>query len=465
MMAGMSSISAHSAPMPVLFLVADTGGGHRSAATAVAEALLRDNPGRFAPALVDPLSGPGSSRALRWIARLYGPVVRHAPWAWGVIYRATDSRRMTRLLQRTLLRVADRPVIDATARLQPGVIVSCHPLTTGAAVRASRLSTRPVSVATVVTDPVSVHAAWPHYRADRVVVASAAARQRCVARGVGADRCVELGLPVSPALLDGSPSPDGSPRPGGSLSPGGSPRPYELNRARQGSGAAGRPFRVVVTGGGEGSGGMVRRVSALVRRFDDIEVVAICGRNRRARRKLAKLAARSGERLSVHGMTPGIAGWLGWADVVATKAGPGTIAEAACCGTAILLTSRLPGQEDGNVEMVVAAGAGRYVPGVTDLLDEISRLRAGPAGRAALEAMRAASASLARPRAAADTAALIADLAGTAPAVVTDLARTTPDQLGGAAPAARPAVRPVRLAGSTRHARRERHENPPTTIG
>jgi 1,2-diacylglycerol 3-beta-galactosyltransferase len=194
-----------------------------------------------------------------------------------------------------------------------------------------------------------------------------------------------------------------------------------------------------VTGGGEGSGGIARRVSALIRHFDDIEVVAICGRNHRARHKLAKLAARSAGRLTVHGMTTSIAGWLRRADVVATKAGPGTIAEATCCGAALLLTSHLPGQEDGNVELVVTAGAGRYVPRVTDLLREIARLRADPA---ALEAMRAASARLARPRAAAETAALIAELAGTTPA-----ARQT-----------------VRLAYSTRQTRQEHHGYPSTTI-
>lgn len=421
MMAGMSSVSAHSRlPVPVLFLTADTGGGHRSAARAVAEALVRDNPGRFAPALLDPLSGPASSLPLRRAVRLYGPVIRHAPWAWGALYRATDARGVMRLLHRTLLRFADRPVIDVVTRLQPGVIVSCHPLTTEAAVRASRRGTHRVPVATIITDLVSVHAAWSHDHVDRVVVPSAVARQRCARGDVSESRCAEFGLPVSSAFLNGPP-------------------PGVRDSAWRGPGAGERPFRVVVIGGGEGSGGVARRVSALIRHFDDIEVVAICGRNHRARHKLARLALRSAGRLTVHGMTAGVAGWLRRADVVATKAGPGTIAEAACCGTALLLTSHLPGQEDGNVELVVTAGAGRYVPRVRDLLREVAQLRADPA---ALEAMRAASARLARPHAAAETAALIAELAATTPA-----ARYT-----------------VRLAYSTRRAQQDRHGDLSTTI-
>lgn len=69
----------------MLFLVADTGGGHRAAARAVAERLQQGYPGRFGPVLIDPLAGQGSPWPLRRIIRLYGPVARRAPWLWGAL--------------------------------------------------------------------------------------------------------------------------------------------------------------------------------------------------------------------------------------------------------------------------------------------------------------------------------------------------------------------------------------------
>jgi UDP-N-acetylglucosamine:LPS N-acetylglucosamine transferase len=95
--------------------------------------------------------------------------------------------------------------------------------------------------------------------------------------------------------------------------------------------------------------------------------------------------------------------------VVVGKAGPSTIAEATCCAAPLVLTSCVPGNEDGNADMVVSAGAGRYAPRLRDLVAEVGRLRRDPA---ALAAMRAASASLSRPEAAADIASLLALLAG-----------------------------------------------------
>jgi 1,2-diacylglycerol 3-beta-galactosyltransferase len=50
------------------------------------------------------------------------------------------------------------------------------------------------------------------------------------------------------------------------------------------------------------------------------------------------------------------------ADVLVTKAGPGTIAEALNAGLPIILFAKLPGQEDGNVSFVVDEQLGVWAP-------------------------------------------------------------------------------------------------------
>lgn len=107
-----------------------------------------------------------------------------------------------------------------------------------------------------------------------------------------------------------------------------------------------------------------------------------------------------------------MADWLGCADVVAGKAGPGMIAEASCCGGALVLTSHLPGQEHGNIEFVVRSGAGLSARTVRSLIGEVERLRDD---RAAVASMRLASLRLARPDAADRIAAELAALVGMAP--------------------------------------------------
>jgi 1,2-diacylglycerol 3-beta-galactosyltransferase len=152
---------------------------------------------------------------------------------------------------------------------------------------------------------------------------------------------------------------------------------------------------------------MARRAAAILRRFTDVHVVVVRGRNTALKRRLDRLALRSGDRLTVTGFLDNMSDWLRCCDLVVTKAGPGTIAEATCCGTPLLLTTHIPGQEKGNAEIVTGAGAGLRVADVRQLVSEIGRLRRD---RGTLEAMGAASARLGRPDAAGHTATLIAGL-------------------------------------------------------
>ena len=366
-------------PLPLLFLIADTGGGHRSAARAVSQALDRLYPGRFAPVLCDPLGGPGSAPLLRWFTGLYGPVIRFAPWLWGAAYHATNSRPAMALLRRTLLALADRPAVDAARVHAPAAIVSFHPLTGMAAAAARELGAPAV---TVVTDLAQAHVAWRHADVDLVIAPHAP----------GPPRRAAAALPVTREFW------------GGPL------RPGERAVLRRSLGLSEDEFLVLLAGGGEGSGGIARRAAAILRWFADVDVVAVCGRNTRLKRRLDRMAARSGGRLTVTGFTHSVADLLRCCDLVVTKAGPGTIAEAACCGAPMLLTSHLPGQETGNAELVTAAGAGRSLPGIRQLVTEIGRLREDPG---AVGAMAAAAARMGQPGAAADIAQQIAGLVTT----------------------------------------------------
>jgi 1,2-diacylglycerol 3-beta-galactosyltransferase len=168
-------------------------------------------------------------------------------------------------------------------------------------------------------------------------------------------------------------------------------------------------FTVLVCSGADGSGDIERRARVLAGSGLDISLVVICGRNRRAEAALAGLRDRRDRPVVVQGFVTNMAQWMTAADIVVTKAGPGTIAEALCAGLPLLITWFLPGQERGNMEWLIDTGAGRYVPGDAELVDEVAEL-AVP-GSPSLLSMRAAVAQLARPEAAAEVAELIRSVA------------------------------------------------------
>ena len=381
-------------PLPLLFLIGDTGGGHRSAATAVAQALEHALPGRFVPVICDPLRGPDVPRLLRWFAGLYGPCIRLTPWLWWLFWRASESPRVLGAVRRTVMAPVYGSVARAAEACRPALIVAFHPMTADPAVRARDLAGALSPVITVITDLITAHLSWRDAAVDRVVVPSAEIAARCAEDGMADERYVPLGLPVAAEFCE---------------PPLGEAERKELKRELGVQG----DFLVVLTGGAEGYGGLRRRAAAILRKTD-VDVAVICGRNRSLKRRVSRLADRAGDgRLTAHGFVGNMADWLRCADVVVGKAGPGTIAEATCCGAPLVLTSYVPGQEKGNAEFIAGAGAGVYAPRPRQLAAEIGRLRRDPT---ALAAMRDASVRAGRPGAATDIARFLAGLADAADA-------------------------------------------------
>merc|ERR1719326_2213231 len=122
---------------------------------------------------------------------------------------------------------------------------------------------------------------------------------------------------------------------------------------------------VLVVGGGDGAGSLGAIVKSLATELSKsqpgkVQVVAVCGNNERLRSKLAAEDFGEDVVVNVVGFTSAMSEYMDVADVLVTKAGPGTIAEAAIRGLPTMLSSHLYGQEWGNVPFVVNAGFGEY---------------------------------------------------------------------------------------------------------
>jgi 1,2-diacylglycerol 3-beta-galactosyltransferase len=249
-----------------------------------------------------------------------------------------------------------------------------------------------VPVITVITDLVDVHAGWACPDVDAVVIPSPGGLDRCRRAGIPAHRCHQLGLPVDSSFA--RPFPDDE----------------ERRALRRRLGLAEDRFTALVSSGADGSGGLDVRARAIAGSGLAVGLAVICGRNGAARRRLAGLRDAEGRPVPVLGFVDNMADWMRAADVVVTKAGPGTIAEALCSGLPMLLTWYIPGQERGNLEWVVDIGAGRYVPRTRELLDALAELSLP--GSPGMAAMRSAVAGAARPEATERIAELIAAMAG-----------------------------------------------------
>ena len=81
----------------LLILMSDTGGGHRSAAEAIAEAMAHLYGDTVHTTITDALA---HHTPFPWnqVGHLYAPVVTHAVWLWRLLWWLTDSPQRTRWL-------------------------------------------------------------------------------------------------------------------------------------------------------------------------------------------------------------------------------------------------------------------------------------------------------------------------------------------------------------------------------
>ena len=336
----------------VLFLISDTGGGHRSGAQAVGAALDEiQGETRFEWRIDDiathctfPLSqlGPAYSAALRF-----------APPIYGALFHATNGRRRFKSIVRFCEPLYRERLRDSFLLFKPDVIVSVHPLLNHAALRARADAGINVPIVTVITDLGRVHEAWLMPEADAVVVPAPEVYQRALERGVSPDRLRLLGHPVHPKFEDVSQS------------------KAEL---RKSLGLPADTTIALLMAGGEGGGKLLPTTLALAKSKLPFHLVVVTGRNAALKAKLEEIAPKFEIPMTILGFRNDVPSLMRAADLLVTKAGPGTLAEASITEVPVVVYDFVPGQERGNLDYVRTNGIGVVALTSSDVVQSVSRI-------------------------------------------------------------------------------------------
>lgn len=368
----------------IVFLFSDTGGGHRSAAQAIIEAIELEFPGQTTQEMID-IFREYAPPPLHLAPEIYPPLSR-MPSVWGMGYHLSDGPRRTHLFYQMIWPYI-RWGLNRLVREHPSdLIVSVHQLPNEPMARAIAQSGKNIPFTTVVTDLVTTHAAWYTNQADLVIVPTNVAYRRAVNLGIRTDRMQVVGLPVADKFCH----PTGDRR--------------EI-RARLGW-TQDRPV-VLLVGGGEGMGPLESTARAIDASGLPVSLVIIAGRNKKLKERLEKLTWRIPTK--IYSFVQEMPDFMRAADILVSKAGPGTISEAFIAGLPMILYSRLPGQEDGNVGYVVSNGAGIWAPRPVAVVDALRNWVQHPEQR---QEASEACLFLARPNAARDIARLLAAQVG-----------------------------------------------------
>lgn len=366
----------------ILFLFSDTGGGHRSSTEAIIEALKLEFDDRITTQMVD-IFLDAAPRPLNYAPKMYPYMVR-VPEMWGLGYRISDGNRRSKLIVKGAYPYVRRKLRKVINRYPADMIVSVHPLANDPFLHA--LGKKRPPFITVVTDLITGHSLWYHQGVDLCLVPTEAAYQHALLAGLNPEKVKIIGLPVADRFCQ----PTGN-----------------KNDLRQKLGWPQDKLIVLLVGGGEGMGPLEKTAVAISEANLPITLVIVAGRNAELKERLE--ARYWPMKTLIYGFVHEMPDFMRAADILVTKAGPSTITEALNAGLPLILYSRLPGQEDGNVDYVLSEGVGLWAPKTSYI---VSALHAWITHPKQLELAAEACCQAARPEAAREIACLLANRLG-----------------------------------------------------
>ena len=319
----------------ILFLFSDTGAGHRSAANAIIEALEIYFPGQVTTEMLDffaKYAPPPFDRAASTYAHM-----AQVPNLWEMGYKLSDGKYRSKLVQDVLWPYIRKAAKNLVIEHPCDLFVSVHPIINMPVLRILGSDHAPYII--VITDMVSTHAFWYNTHANLTLAPTHEARQRGIEIGMDPNRIEVVGQPISNKFRHPT-------------------APKAKLRAKFGWPSS-MPVALMV-GGGEGMGPIENVVRAVDRAQLNLMQVIISGRNKALQENLKKKPLATPH--EILGFVDNMPDLMNAADIIVTKAGPGTISEAFTAGLPIILYTRMPGQEEGNVDYVVEKGAGVWAP-------------------------------------------------------------------------------------------------------
>ncbi|GER88646.1 galactosyldiacylglycerol synthase [Dictyobacter vulcani] len=357
----------------ILFLIADTGAGHRSAANAISnairlisqreqEAWLAQRPATEAEGELPPptyrieivdVFEEYSRFPLREAVKLYGPTIRYNPKLFGEVFHRSNREGTVMAMTSLATPLIFNGLLKLFTTIQPDVVVSIHPMLNFVTIRALRQLGLKIPFITVVTDLISVHFSWFAPGADAYIVPTEQAKQLYLSRKLDPKRVHMLGMPIDPKYTR-----EVAPK-------------EELRRK---FGLANDLPVVLLVGGGDGAGGLHAAVRAISQAHLPVQLMVVTGRNKKLYAQLQRTRSRLHVPAEIFGFVNNMPELMHAADVIITKAGPGTICEALSCNLPIILSGYVPGQEEGNIDYVVHNDVGILALDARTLTDALRRL-------------------------------------------------------------------------------------------
>ncbi|MFC1631159.1 glycosyltransferase [Candidatus Omnitrophota bacterium] len=316
----------------VLLLHISNISGHRSASMAI-EAALAQLDQSLNIRSIDSFNYT-SPLAEKVVNAFYMFVVKTIPGLWDYLYDNQDVLERSRQFRSLVHRLKDRKIKKLLDQFRPDVIVCTQAFPCGMIADYKRKFKLPLPLVGILTD-YAPHGYWVNELVDIYVVPAEKVKERLILKGIPEQRIKVFGIPIDTKFAACGFDQDIY-------------RKLRLNPKLP---------TILVMGGGQGLGPIKEIVRALDSLRLAVQIIVVCGTNKRLYRWLNSKSATFGKTVRVIGYTNQIKGLMGISSFIVTKPGGLTSAEALSQSLPIVIVNPLPGQESQNTNFLLDSGA------------------------------------------------------------------------------------------------------------
>lgn len=305
--------------LKVLILMSTIGGGHASVAKALQEELeAKGHEVVFFDALPQVL------------VPTYSIITRYLLPFWGFLFWTSNEKRASDIVSRIGNKIVEKKIAQKVISTTPDFIISDHPFITKLPDDIFWKNGH-VPLGVMVVDPVTVHSIWFKGKPDVYFVPTEQIEKMAVKAGVEREKIVFTGYPVRKEFSES----------------------IEVGKIRRLLGFGENKLNLVIGGSSEGVGKIEDLCEGLASFGESYEfqAIVVCGRNKKLFKKLAGLYYYD-NRFKILGFESKMALYLKICDMVISKAGPTNLYEAVAAEKPFIAFSCMPGQEEGNLDLI-----------------------------------------------------------------------------------------------------------------
>ncbi len=379
----------------VMIISAKVGAGHIRASQALAEVFCEKHPD-IEVKEIEALAYTNAAFRKTFTAT-YNRLAVSLPSLWGIIYGRLERKEVDGRIQKLsalLNRLNTRPMLREVDEFDPDHIICTHYLPAEALEKRRRKGELRSPVSAVLTD-YDIHTMWVQDGGDQYYVATDEMAHAMMAKGIGEAGVKATGIPIVPVFSHEYP---------------------DRRTMRERLGLRPDPPTVLVSAGGFGFGKVDEVAGVLADAFEDIQLLAVAGRDEELYSGLQAAAAGRGGKVVPFGFVTNMHELMAASDFAVAKCGGLTSSECLAMKLPMVIVNPIPGQEERNSDYLLENGAALRANSSAHLVYKVSKLLDDGAR---LERMRGAIGLIAKPRAAYD---IVADVcsAGMEPQINTD---------------------------------------------